>query len=169
MTKYTFFVNKVERWKKDMATLWGNFDVCPHLHHLELPCHSLAELFSISSFKVWGTFMNPTTISPTYWSAQGIPLRIDTTAYPWYGWTPTKPGLPPWRRQLKHWLPAPPVEPIGLMPWHNCMRALTMHHSPRTNTWASYPSERQRKPPVGRSASLMSANSFLLAHKESIP
>ena len=32
-----------------------------------------------------------------------------------------------------------------------------MHHSPRTNTWASNPMERQGKPPLGRSASLMSA------------
>ena len=59
MTKYTFCANKVERWKKDMAPLWGNFDIYPHLNHLELPCHSPAELFSISSFKVWGNIQEP--------------------------------------------------------------------------------------------------------------
>ena len=59
MTKYAFFANKVERWKRDLASLWGNFDVCPHLDHLELPCHSPAELFSISSFKVWGSIQEP--------------------------------------------------------------------------------------------------------------
>ena len=59
MTEYTFFVNKVERWKRDLASLWGNFDVCPHLDHLELPCHSPAELISISSFEVWGNIQEP--------------------------------------------------------------------------------------------------------------
>ena len=54
MTKYTFFANKAERWKRKMITLWGSLDVCPHLDHLELPCHSLKELSSVSSFKVWG-------------------------------------------------------------------------------------------------------------------
>ena len=49
------------------------------------------------------------------------------------------------------------------MPWCNYMRVLVMHHSPRANTWASCLKERWRKPPVGGSASLMSANSFLLA------
>ena len=47
------------RWKKDMAPLWGNFNICPHLDHLELPCHSLVELFSVSSFKVWGNIHKP--------------------------------------------------------------------------------------------------------------
>ena len=42
-----------------MASLWGNFDKCPHLDHLELPCHSPAELFSISSFKIWGSIQEP--------------------------------------------------------------------------------------------------------------
>ena len=32
---------------------WGNFNICPHLYQIELPCHPLVELFSISSFKVW--------------------------------------------------------------------------------------------------------------------
>ena len=59
MTEYAFFANKVERWKRDLASLWGNFDVCPHLDHLELPCHSPAELISISSFKVWGNIQEP--------------------------------------------------------------------------------------------------------------
>ena len=42
-----------------MATLWGNFNVCPHLNHLELPSHSPAELISVSSFKVWGNTRDP--------------------------------------------------------------------------------------------------------------
>ena len=42
-----------------MASLWGNFDVCPCLDHLELPCHSPAELSSVSSFKVWGNTKEP--------------------------------------------------------------------------------------------------------------
>ena len=59
MTEYTFFENKVERWRKEMAPLRGNFNACPCLDHLELPCHSLGEVFSISSFKVWGNIQEP--------------------------------------------------------------------------------------------------------------
>ena len=35
-----------------MASLQGNLNICPHLYWLELPCHSQAELFSISSHNV---------------------------------------------------------------------------------------------------------------------
>ena len=52
MTEFFFFLNRAERWKRDLVSLWGNFDVCPHLDHLELLCHSPAELSSVSSFKV---------------------------------------------------------------------------------------------------------------------
>ena len=37
----------------------GYINICPHLHNLELPCHSPVELVSISSFKVWGDIQNP--------------------------------------------------------------------------------------------------------------
>ena len=59
MTKYTFFANKVERWERYLASLWGNFNICPCLDQLEFPCHSPAELISISSFKVWGNTQEP--------------------------------------------------------------------------------------------------------------
>ena len=52
MTEYAFFAEKADRWGKDMASLWGNFNICPQLHQLELPCHFQAELFSISGLKV---------------------------------------------------------------------------------------------------------------------
>ena len=42
-----------------MASLWGNFNVCPHPDHFEFPCHSPAELISASSFKVWGNIQEP--------------------------------------------------------------------------------------------------------------
>ena len=41
-----------------MASLWGNFNICPQLHWL-LSCHSPAELFSISGLKVWGDAQKP--------------------------------------------------------------------------------------------------------------
>ena len=59
MTEYAFFAEKVDRWGKDMASLWGNFNICPQLHWLELPCHSQAELFSISNLKVSGDAQKP--------------------------------------------------------------------------------------------------------------
>ena len=59
MTEFTFFSNKAERWKRDLVTLWGNFDICPCLNCLDLPGHSPAKLISVSSFKVWGNTQDP--------------------------------------------------------------------------------------------------------------
>ena len=59
MTEFTFFLNRAERWKKDLVTLWGNLEICPHLNCLELPSHSPVELTSISRFKVWGNTQDP--------------------------------------------------------------------------------------------------------------
>ena len=59
MTEYAFFMEKVDRWGKDMASLWGNLNICPQLHQLQHPCHTQAELSSISSFKVWGEVQKP--------------------------------------------------------------------------------------------------------------
>ena len=59
MTKYAFISEKADRWGKDLASLWGNFNICPQLHWLELPCHSQVELASISSLKVWGDTQKP--------------------------------------------------------------------------------------------------------------
>ena len=59
MTEYAFFAEKVYRWGKNLASLWGNFNICPQLHWLKLPCHSQVELSSISSLKVWGDTQKP--------------------------------------------------------------------------------------------------------------
>ena len=59
MTEFAFFSNWAERRKRDLANLWGNFNICPHLNCLELPGHSPAELISVSSFKVWGNTWDP--------------------------------------------------------------------------------------------------------------
>ena len=59
MTEYAFFIEKADRWGKDMAPLWGNLNICPQLHQLKLPCHAQAELSSISSLKVWEDVQKP--------------------------------------------------------------------------------------------------------------
>ena len=59
MTEFAFFSNRAERWKRDLVTLWGNFNICPCLNCLDLPSHSPAELISVSSFKVWGNTQDP--------------------------------------------------------------------------------------------------------------
>ena len=59
MTKYALFVEKTDRWGKDLASLWGNFNICPQLHQVELPCHSQVEMSSISSLKDWGDTQIP--------------------------------------------------------------------------------------------------------------
>ena len=59
MTECAFFAEKADRWGKDMASLWGNLNICPPLHWLKLPCHTQVELSSISSLKVWGDVLKP--------------------------------------------------------------------------------------------------------------
>ena len=59
MTEFAFFDGKEERWGEKMRALWGDLSICPHLDYLELPCHTLGELLSISCLKVWGDTQEP--------------------------------------------------------------------------------------------------------------
>ena len=67
MAEYVFFMQKVDWWRKDMATLRGNLNICPLLHQLQLPCHSQVELSSLNSLKVWGRDKNPAMTSLSCW------------------------------------------------------------------------------------------------------
>ena len=169
ITEFTFFSNKVERWKRDLVTLWGNFDICPHLNHLDLPGPSPAELISVSSFKVWGNTWNL-----RHDMAYLLVCLGNTTEEGQYGvslvWVnPNQTRASTMEEAVEKLATCPPMEATGLMPWCNYMRVLAMHHSPRENTWASCLRERWRKPPVGRSVNSTSASSFLPVPKSSIP
>ena len=59
MAEYAFFTQKADRWRKDMAPLWGNLNICHQICWLELPCHTQAELSSLNSLKVWGDIQKP--------------------------------------------------------------------------------------------------------------
>ena len=37
VTEYAFFTEKADKWGKDMASLWGNLNICPHLYWLRTP------------------------------------------------------------------------------------------------------------------------------------
>ena len=54
MTEYAFFLQKADWWRKHMALMWGDINICPLLHQLQLPCHSQAELSSLNGLKVCG-------------------------------------------------------------------------------------------------------------------
>ena len=85
MAENTFFGEKVDRWRKDMAPLWGNLNICPQLHQLHLPCHTQAELSYISSLKVWGEVQKPHQ-DVTYllvWVENAV--EIDIMAFLLYG------------------------------------------------------------------------------------
>ena len=59
MAEYAFFMEKADWWRKDMAPLWGNLNICPQLHWLQLPCHSQVELSSLNGLEVWGRDKSP--------------------------------------------------------------------------------------------------------------
>ena len=59
MTEFAFFDSKEERWSEKMRAVWGDLSICPHLDSLELPCHTLGELQSISRLKIWGNNQEP--------------------------------------------------------------------------------------------------------------
>ena len=59
MAEYAFFMQKSDRWRKDMAPLWENLNICPQLCQLKLPCHTQAELSSLNSLKVWEEGQKP--------------------------------------------------------------------------------------------------------------
>ena len=59
MSEFEFFANKEERWGDSMRALWGNLSICPILHHVDLPYHTVGELLSISHLKIWGDTQKP--------------------------------------------------------------------------------------------------------------
>ena len=59
MAEYAFFTQKADRWRKDMASLWGNLNICPKLQWLKFLCHSQVELSSLNGLKVWGEGQKP--------------------------------------------------------------------------------------------------------------
>ena len=59
MTEFAFFDGKEERWGEKMRAIWGDLSICPCLDSLELPCHTLGELQSISWLKIWGNTQEP--------------------------------------------------------------------------------------------------------------
>ena len=59
MTDYAFFLQKVDRWRKDMALMWWNINICPLLHWFQLPSLSQAELSSLNGLKAWGGTETP--------------------------------------------------------------------------------------------------------------
>ena len=59
VTKFVFFARKAETWGKDLMSLRGNLNICPHLNYPELPCHTSGELLSISGLKIWRDIQEP--------------------------------------------------------------------------------------------------------------
>ena len=59
MTEFEFFDNREDRWGESMRALLGSLNICPLLHHIDLPYHMAGELLSISHFKIWGDIQKP--------------------------------------------------------------------------------------------------------------
>ena len=54
MTEYAFFSHRVDWWRKEMALMWGNINICPSLWQFWIHSLSSAELSSLNSFRAWG-------------------------------------------------------------------------------------------------------------------
>ena len=153
MAEYTFFLQKADWWRKDMALMWGDISIFPLLPWFQLSCHSQAELSSMNGLKAWGRDKNSATTLPFCWYWQRRRLWGTGIMACWpCGWILVRPGSPPWMKRLGNWLPVPPTDPIGLTPWCSYTRAPAMCHSLRRSTWASYLREGQRWLPAGGSA-----------------
>ena len=59
MTEFAFFDGKEERWGEKMRAIWGDLGICPCMNPLELPCHTLGELQSLSWLKILGNTQEP--------------------------------------------------------------------------------------------------------------
>ena len=53
MTEYAFFLQKVDQWRKEMALMWGDIDICPLLQQFQIPSLSQAELSSLNGLRAW--------------------------------------------------------------------------------------------------------------------
>ena len=93
MAEYAFFSQKADRWRKDMAPLWGNLNICPQLHWLKLPCHSQVELSSMNGLKSEGRDKNPAMTLLSCWFGYRTPWGTDIMDSPSYGWTLVKSRL----------------------------------------------------------------------------
>ena len=67
MTEFDFFANREEMWSDSMRALWGSLSICPLLHHVDLPYHTVRELLSISCLKVWGDTQKPHNAMALVW------------------------------------------------------------------------------------------------------
>ena len=79
MTEYAFFAEKADKWGKDLASLWVNFNICPQLYQLELPCHSRVEMSSIS---IITTLPDPLGSGTSLIATKHIYLEIDIPSPP---------------------------------------------------------------------------------------
>ena len=48
------FLQKVDRWRKEMALMWADINICPLLQQFQIPSLSQVELSSLNSLRVWG-------------------------------------------------------------------------------------------------------------------
>ena len=142
MTEYAFFTANADRCGKDMASLWGNLNICPSLYQPELPCHSQAELFSISSLMVWENVQKP------HYDIAYLMGRVDNAIKDrQYGislvWVnPNQVRAATMEEAVKKLTAYPSSGKDCPYALAQLCKTLAMCHSPRTSTWVSYLRER---------------------------
>ena len=150
-----------------MRALWGSLSICPLLHHVDLPYHTVEELLSISHLKIWGDTQKPHN------SMGYLMVKVeDASEVKGYGvvlvWISPHQA---WASMMEEALEVLSTCMSNGPDWLYVLTQLYegTNHAPsqRTSTSASCPRERQRAH-VGRSANSKSTSSYLPDQESSI-
>ena len=149
MTEFEFFKERADRWGNSMQALWGSLGICPPTDHIGLPHHTAGELHSIGHLKVWGDAQK------LHLGMAYLLVQVDVTSEAGnYGmaivWIDSHQARMVMMGKLwRCYLPSPPKDPTDHMFSSSCMKAPTIHPSPKIDMFVSFSKGRQ-KAQVGR-------------------
>ena len=132
MIEYEFFSQDPAWWGNALQSIWGCHDICPLLRSFHTTSIIQSELSSLTSLKAWVTQRNSRVKLPSSSSwLEDVQRETRCLASLPNGYTHTKPGYPPWGRQLNCWSSYPPLGLTVPMPLCSVMGTPAMCHSPR--------------------------------------
>ena len=170
MTEYAFFLQKEDQWRKDMALMWGDINICPLLHWFQLSCHSQAELSSLNGPKALGEgqkFHHDITFLLVWAEQEVTGDRNYGLSTVWVN--PSQARVPSMEEavgKLTTWASSGPNWPYALVQLHEGTTHVPL---PMEGHLGILHQRGWRQSPAGKSANWRSANSSLPAPKSSTP